>query len=73
MKRIFLALSLCAGMLFLGVVNAAAYCSLDPTIGVGLPIHTNVKVHVSLLGISTDLYVHNTSRTTTFGGGIGLP
>ena len=73
MKRIFLALSLCAGMLVMGVVNAAAYCSLDPTVGVGLPVHTKVAVHVSLLGITTDLYVHNNSRATTFGGGLGLP
>lgn len=73
MKRVFLALGLCAGMLVLGVVNAAAYCSLDPTLGVGLPVHTNVKIHVSALGISTDVYAHNDSSSTTFGGGFGLP
>ena len=48
MKRIFLGLVLSAGMLAMGVVNASAasYCSLDPTVGVGLPVHTNLTVSV---------------------------
>lgn len=74
MKRIFLGLALCAGMLFLGVTNAsAAYCHLDPTLGVGLPVNTSLNVTTSLLGTSTNLYASTTSKTTTFGGTIGLP
>ncbi len=75
MKRLFLAVSLCAGMLVMGVVNASAggYCSLDPTLGIGAPVHTSTNVSTSLLGTSTTVYASNTSSTTTFGGGLGLP
>jgi len=75
MRRVFLGFAVCAGMLVMGVTNASAggYCSLDPTLKVGLPIHTRVTADVSLLGTSVDLYVYNSSKTTTFGGGIGLP
>ncbi len=75
MRRVFLGFAVCAGMLVMGVTNASAggYCSLDPTLKVGLPIHTRVIAQVSLLGTSVDLYVYNSSKTTTFGGGIGLP
>ncbi len=34
MKRIVLGIALCAGMLFMGVTSASAYCSLDPTLGI---------------------------------------
>lgn len=74
MRRMVLGAALCAGLLLSGITNAsAAYCSVDPTLGIGLPVHTSMTVTVTLLGTSTDLYAHNTSRTTTFGGGIGLP
>jgi len=71
MRRVFLGFAVLA----MGVTNASAggYCSLDPTLKVGLPIHTRVTADVSLLGTSVDLYVYNSSKTTTFGGGIGLP
>ena len=68
MKRIFLGLALCAGMLFMGVTSASAYCSLDPTLGIGLPVNTSLNVTAS----STTVYASNTSTTTTFGGGTGL-
>ena len=68
MKRIVLAISLCAGMLFMGVTSASAYCSLDPTLGIGLPIHTSVNVTIG----STTIYAHNNSTTTTFGAWTGL-
>ena len=75
MKRIFLGLALSVGMLVMGVTNASAasYCSIDPTVGVGLPVHTSINISTSLLGISTHIYASNTSKTTTFGGVIGLP
>jgi hypothetical protein len=75
MRRVLLGFAVCAGMLVMGVTNASAggYCSLDPTLKVGLPIHTRVIAHVSLLGISADLYLYNSSKSTTFGGGVGLP
>jgi hypothetical protein len=72
MKRIVLGMALCAGMLFMGVTSASAYCSLDPTIGIGLPVHTSLNVSVSILGRSTTIYAHNDSNSTTFGGNTGL-
>ncbi len=68
MKRIVLGMALCAGMLFMGITSASAYCSLDPTLGIGLPVHTSLNVSVA----STTIYASNTSKTTTFGGGTGL-
>ncbi len=68
MKRIVLGIALCAGMLFMGVTSASAYCSLDPTLGIGLPVHTSLNVTVG----STTIYVHNDSTSTTFGGYTGL-
>ncbi len=75
MKRIFLGLALSVGMLVMGVVNASAasYCDIDPTVGVGAPVHTSLNVSTSALGTSTNVYASNTSSTTTFGGVIGLP
>ncbi len=72
MKRIVLGMALCAGMLFMGITSASAYCSLDPTLGIGLPVHTSLNVSVSVLGANTTIYAHNTSTTTTFGGWTGL-
>lgn len=72
MKRIVLGMALCAGMLFMGVTSASAYCSLDPTIGIGLPLNTSLNVSVSILGASTTIYAHNNSTSTTFGGNTGL-
>ena len=68
MKRIVLGMALCAGMLFMGITSASAYCSLDPTLRIGLPVHTSLNVTVG----STTIYVHNNSSTTTFGGNTGL-
>jgi hypothetical protein len=68
MKRIVLSMALCAGMLFMGVTSASAYCSLDPTLGIGLPVHTSLNITIG----STTIYLHNDSRSTTFGGNTGL-
>jgi hypothetical protein len=75
MKRLGLSLVLVVGMLAIGATNASAarYCSVDPTLGVGLPVHTSVNVSLSLLGTSSHVYASNTSSSTTFGGVIGLP
>jgi hypothetical protein len=75
MRRVVLSLVLCAGMLVIGVTNASAarYCNVDPTLGIGLPIHTSINVSTSLLGTTTYVYASNTSTSTTFGGVIGLP
>jgi hypothetical protein len=75
MKRIFLGLALSVGMLVMGVTNASAssYCSIDPTIGIGLPVSTSLTVSTSLLGTSTNTYLHNNSTSTTFGSVLGLP
>jgi hypothetical protein len=72
MKRIVLGMALSAGMLFMGVTSASAYCSLDPTLGIGLPIHTSLNISVSLGGATTNIYLHNNSKTTTFGANTGL-
>ena len=68
MKRIVLGMALCVGMLFMGVTSVSAYCSLDPTLGIGLPVHTSLNVTVG----STTIYAHNNSTSTTFGGYTGL-
>jgi hypothetical protein len=70
MKRILLAAVLAFGMLFLGATSASAasLCTIDPTVGIGLPIH--YSLNVSVLG--THVYASGTSKTTTFGGVIGL-
>ncbi|HEX9560887.1 MAG TPA: hypothetical protein VGA76_06595 [Candidatus Dormibacteraeota bacterium] len=68
MKRIVLGIALCVGMLFMGVTSASAYCSLDPTLGIGLPLHTSLNVTIG----STTIYASNTSTTTTFGAHTGL-
>jgi hypothetical protein len=75
MKRIFLGFALSIGMLVMGVTNASAssYCSVDPTVPIGLPVHLSLTISTSLLGISTHTYVHNNSTSTTFGSILGLP
>jgi hypothetical protein len=72
MKRIVLGIALCAGMLLTGMTSASAYCSLDPTVGIGLPVHTSLNVSVTILGANTTIYAHNNSSSTTFGGNTGL-
>jgi hypothetical protein len=70
MKRILVAAALAFGMLFLGATSASAatLCTIDPTLGIGLPIH--YSLNVSTLG--THVYASGTSKTTTFGGVLGL-
>lgn len=74
MKRIFLGLALCAGMLFMGATSASAaiYCSDDPTLGIGLPINYSLNLSLSAAGISTTVYGSGTGKTTTFGFTAGI-
>lgn len=75
MRRVVLVFVLGVGMLAMGVTDASAarYCSIDPTIGLGLPVHLSLNLSTKLLGTSAHVYLHNNSRSTTFGGVIGLP
>ncbi|HMJ38874.1 MAG TPA: hypothetical protein VK606_04925 [Verrucomicrobiae bacterium] len=70
MKRVLVGFGVAVGMLLVGVVNASAstVCSIDPTYKVGTPI--NYSLDVSVLG--THVYASGTSKTTTFGGVIGI-
>ncbi len=75
MKRVALGFATCAVMLAAGIVNASAagYCSLDPTIRIGTPVHYNLDVQLGAASTSLHVYASGTSGTTTFGGGVGLP
>ncbi len=73
MKRRFLvAVGLVAGALFASAVPASAgtYCSLDPTVGVGVPL-LKYSVNVTVLG--STVHASGTSSSTTFGGGVYIP
>ena len=74
-RRILSSVVLAGGLMALGITSASAhtYCSLDPTYNVGLPVSYNLNVNVAVGSLaSADLYASGTSRTTTFGGGLGL-
>jgi len=70
MRRVLAGFGLAVGMLLMGVVNASAstICSIDPTLGVGTPLHYSIDVKV----LGTHVYASGTSKTTTFGGVLGL-
>jgi len=70
MKRILAALALAVGMLAMGITSASAssLCSIDPTIGIGTPLHYSLDLRV----LGTHVYASGTSHSTTFGGVIGL-
>jgi hypothetical protein len=70
MKRIFVAAALAFGMLLIGASSASAstLCTLDPTLGIGAPLH--YSINVSILG--THVYASGTSKSTTFGGVVGI-
>jgi hypothetical protein len=70
MKRILAGLALALGMLVMGITNASAatLCTIDPTVRIGTPIHYSIDVRV----LGTHIYASGTSKTTTFGGVIGL-
>lgn len=69
MKRILVAAGLAFGMLLMGAVSASAstLCTIDPTLGVGTPLHYSLNVSIS----GTHVYASGTSSTTTFGGVLG--
>lgn len=73
MKKRFLVLfAVAVGALAAGVTNVSAgsYCSLDPTVGVGVPL---VKYSLDLKVAGSTVYASGTSKSTTFGGGVYIP
>jgi hypothetical protein len=74
MRRILSSLVVAGGLVFMGITTASAhtFCSLDPTVGIGLPATYSLNLTVSTFVISADVYASGTRRTTTFGGGLGL-
>ena len=74
MKRLFLALSLCAGMLVAGMANASAalVCHDDPTVGIGLPLTTNLNSQATILNNSVQVTASTTHKSTSFAAGFSL-
>ena len=72
MKRIVVVFLLVVGGLIGGATNVSAgtYCSLDPTVGVGVPV-LKYSLKVNVLG--SNVYASSTGTSTTFGGGVLLP
>ena len=72
MKRAVLVFALVVGSLVAGATNASAatYCSLDPTLKVGVPL-VKLGLNVNLLG--SKVYASTNGSSTTFGGGLLLP
>jgi hypothetical protein len=73
-RRMLVSTLLAMGLMVIGITNASAhaYCNLDPTYNIGLPVHYSINVHVKTGLVSADVYASGTSRTTTFGGGLGV-
>jgi len=71
-KRVLVVLAVAVASLAGGVMNVSAgsYCSLDPTVGVGVPL---VKYSVVVKVAGSTVYASGTSSSTTFGGGVYIP
>jgi hypothetical protein len=71
-RRVFLVLAVTIGTLVAGVTNASAgsYCSLDPTVGAGVPL---LKYSLGVKVAGSTVYASGTSSSTTFGGGVYIP
>ena len=71
-KRVLVVLAVAVASLAGGVMNVSAgsYCSLDPTVGVGVPL---VKYSVVVKVAGSTVYASGTGSSTTFGGGIYIP
>ncbi len=74
MKRILFSVALCAGLMLASAISAGAavYCSDDPTLNAGLPVHYSLNVSLGTSLTSTTVYASGTSKTTTFGAGLGI-
>jgi hypothetical protein len=64
------AVSLCALLAGATTASASTYCSLDPTLGIGVPL-VKLSLNVNLLG--SKVYASTNGSSTTFGGGLLLP
>jgi len=71
-KRVLVVLAVAVASLAGGVMNVSAgsYCSLDPTVGVGIPL---VKYSVVVKIAGSTVYASGTKSSTTFGGGVYIP
>ena len=71
MRRIGLSFAVAVGMLLVGATTASAhtFCSVDPTLGIGLPL----KYTVNLTVLGSNVYLKGTHKTTTFDVSLGLP
>jgi len=71
-KRVLVVLAVAVASLAGGVMNVSAgsYCSLDPTVGVGVPL---VKYSVVVKIAGSTVYARGTGSSTTFGGGVYIP
>ncbi len=72
MRRIVLSFALAAGMLVAATGSASAhtFCSVDPTLGIGVP---GVKVTLSVNLLGSNVYVSSNGKSTTYEAGIGTP
>jgi len=72
MKRMVVVFVLVVGALIGGATNVSAgtYCSLDPTVGAGVPL---VKYSVDVKVLGSTAYASGTGSSTTFGGGVYVP
>jgi hypothetical protein len=71
-KRVLVVLAVAVASLAGGVMNVSAgsYCSLDPTVGVGVPV-LKLALNVNVLG--SKVYASTNGSSTTFGGGVYIP
>ena len=72
MKRVLVVLSLAVASLAAGVTDASAstYCSLDPTLHVGVPL---IKYSLNVRVLGSSVYANSNGSSTTFGGGVLIP
>jgi hypothetical protein len=60
--------------MFLGITSASAsiYCTDDPTLKLGTPLTYSLNLTLATKVASANVYASGTSRTTTFGFGLGI-
>jgi hypothetical protein len=72
MRRIVLGLALAIGMLLTAATGASAhtYCTVDPTLAVGVP---GVTLNATAYVLGSDVYASSGGGSTTYGGSVGTP